>query len=290
MQGPLEHVYKAALSLGVANQLTNILRDVGEDSLERDRWAALGSRSSSRLQASHRGMPATGCTCLWTSSNSTACRSRRCAQACFALPVVCQRGGAAPAPHSGPELICQRKALLQVLRGMFCRHTGKIDDRWVAFMDFQIKRARQYFSDAQDGVNLLDENARWPVWSALILYRSACLILHICTPDSAHVPSGTGRGRQGNKGGGCTLARLVFAHTLQVCPPDEGDHSNDLQSSGLGTIQQPEAGNLCQGLAKACSTACLTACLKQGAATALDPALAQPEPCACPEVLSSTGH
>ena len=32
-------MYKAALSLGVANQLTNILRDVGEDSLERDRCA-----------------------------------------------------------------------------------------------------------------------------------------------------------------------------------------------------------------------------------------------------------
>ena len=36
-QGPLEQVYKAALSLGIANQLTNILRDVGEDSNERDR-------------------------------------------------------------------------------------------------------------------------------------------------------------------------------------------------------------------------------------------------------------
>jgi phytoene synthase len=30
-------VYKAALALGTANQLTNILRDVGEDIRERDR-------------------------------------------------------------------------------------------------------------------------------------------------------------------------------------------------------------------------------------------------------------
>ena len=30
-------MYKAALALGTANQLTNILRDVGEDSVERDR-------------------------------------------------------------------------------------------------------------------------------------------------------------------------------------------------------------------------------------------------------------
>jgi len=35
--GPLEPVYRAALSLGIANQLTNVLRDVGEDIGERDR-------------------------------------------------------------------------------------------------------------------------------------------------------------------------------------------------------------------------------------------------------------
>lgn len=37
MQGPMEPVYKAALALGTANQLTNILRDVGEDVRERNR-------------------------------------------------------------------------------------------------------------------------------------------------------------------------------------------------------------------------------------------------------------
>ena len=62
---------------------------------------------------------------------------------------------------------------MQVLKGMFCRHTGRIDDRWARFMKFQISRARAYFADAHAGVNLLDENARWPVWSALILYRHA---------------------------------------------------------------------------------------------------------------------
>ena len=68
---------------------------------------------------------------------------------------------------------------LQVLKGMFCRHTGRIDDRWARFMKFQISRARAYFADAHAGVNLLDENARWPVWSALILYRCA-LFAFIC--------------------------------------------------------------------------------------------------------------
>lgn len=34
---PLEPVYRAALALGTANQLTNILRDVGEDASQRNR-------------------------------------------------------------------------------------------------------------------------------------------------------------------------------------------------------------------------------------------------------------
>lgn len=59
----------------------------------------------------------------------------------------------------------------QVLTGMFSRTTGRIDDRWQAFMKFQIARARQYFADAEAGVDHLDADARWPVWSALILYR-----------------------------------------------------------------------------------------------------------------------
>lgn len=37
LQGKLEPVYRAALALGTANQLTNILRDVGEDMRERNR-------------------------------------------------------------------------------------------------------------------------------------------------------------------------------------------------------------------------------------------------------------
>ena len=49
LQGPLEQVYKAALSLGVANQLTNILRDVGEDSNERDRWAGVHDLAAPHL-------------------------------------------------------------------------------------------------------------------------------------------------------------------------------------------------------------------------------------------------
>merc|ERR1719429_1008045 len=36
-KGDMEPVYRAALALGTANQLTNILRDVGEDASQRNR-------------------------------------------------------------------------------------------------------------------------------------------------------------------------------------------------------------------------------------------------------------
>jgi phytoene synthase len=110
--GPLEPVYKAALALGTANQLTNILRDVGEDAETRSR---------------------------------------------VYLPL--------------DELEKFGISEGEVLQGMFAPTTGKIDDRWRAFMQFQIQRARNIFAEAEAGVNLLDKDARWPVWSALILNR-----------------------------------------------------------------------------------------------------------------------
>ena len=54
---------------------------------------------------------------------------------------------------------------------MFSTTSGKIDDRWQRFMKFQIARTRGYFADAEGGIDNLDADARWPVWSALILYR-----------------------------------------------------------------------------------------------------------------------
>lgn len=66
-----------------------------------------------------------------------------------------------PVPH--PVLVLQK--------GMHAPSTGKMDDRWRSFMRFQIKRAHQFFEDAKEGVDMLDGKARWPVWSALDLYR-----------------------------------------------------------------------------------------------------------------------
>lgn len=112
-KGPLEKVYRAALALGTANQLTNILRDVGEDAATRDRiYVPLDELDAFGIRES------------------------------------------------------------EVLRtGLHAPSTGKMDDRWQRFMAFQISRARQCFADAEAGVDLLDAKARWPVWSALILYR-----------------------------------------------------------------------------------------------------------------------
>ncbi len=72
----------------------------------------------------------------------------------------------------------------QVLTGMFSSTTGRIDDRWQRFMKFQIARARQCFADAEAGVDNLDADARWPVWSALILYRCG----HILADRSLPIP------------------------------------------------------------------------------------------------------
>lgn len=48
---------------------------------------------------------------------------------------------------------------------------GVIDDRWRQLMQFQIQRARQFYTLAERGIQTLSPDARWPVWAALMLYR-----------------------------------------------------------------------------------------------------------------------
>jgi 15-cis-phytoene synthase len=48
---------------------------------------------------------------------------------------------------------------------------GVVDERWQQLMRFQIQRARKYYAEAEIGVQILNRDARWPVWSALMLYR-----------------------------------------------------------------------------------------------------------------------
>lgn len=101
---PTERVYNAALALGIANQLTNILRDVGEDA--------------------RRGR------------------------------IYLPQDELAQAGISEEDIFA-----------------GKVTDKWRNFMKKQIKRARKFFDDAENGVTELSSASRWPVWASLLLYR-----------------------------------------------------------------------------------------------------------------------
>lgn len=93
-----------AVALGIANQLTNILRDVGEDARRRGR---------------------------------------------IYLPL----DELAQFDYSEEDLF-----------------NAVIDDRWRAFMKFQLDRARQFYQEAERGIAALSHDGRWPVWASLMLY------------------------------------------------------------------------------------------------------------------------
>lgn len=46
-----------------------------------------------------------------------------------------------------------------------------VDERWIALMDFEIKRARELYTQAESGIPALNPDSRWPVWASLMLYR-----------------------------------------------------------------------------------------------------------------------
>ncbi|CAN1335860.1 Phytoene synthase 2, chloroplastic (Fragment) [Linum perenne] len=100
----VQTIYDGALYLGIGNQLTNILRDVGEDAsrgrvyLPQDELAQFG--------------------------------------------------------------ISERDVL-----------SRKVTEGWREFMRAQITRARSYFNLAEEGASHLDDASRWPVWTALLVYR-----------------------------------------------------------------------------------------------------------------------
>ena len=93
-----------AIALGVANQLTNILRDVGEDA--------------------RRGR--------------------------IYLPL----DDLAQFNYTEDDLM-----------------KGVVDERWRELMKFQIRRAHDFFAEAESGISQLSRDARFPVWTALMLYR-----------------------------------------------------------------------------------------------------------------------
>lgn len=110
-KGDKEKVYHAALSLGLANQLTNILRDVGEDVTRGRIYLPLDDLNRFGITEE------------------------------------------------------------EVVKGLYDPTTGQVDNRWKEFMKFQIARAREIFKESEKGINALHVDARWPVWSALVVYR-----------------------------------------------------------------------------------------------------------------------
>ncbi len=100
----------AAVALGIANQLTNILRDVGED------------RARGRIYLPQEDLERFG--------------------------------------YSEADLLA-----------------GTLNDNWRALMDFQLRRARQWFARSEAGVRWLSADARWPVWASLRLYRGILSVI-----------------------------------------------------------------------------------------------------------------
>jgi phytoene synthase len=45
-----------------------------------------------------------------------------------------------------------------------------VDDRWRSLIRFEIDRARKFYTKADRGISYLAADARWPVWSASMLY------------------------------------------------------------------------------------------------------------------------
>jgi phytoene synthase len=99
-----------AIALGIANQLTNILRDVGEDA----------------------------------------------------------RRGRIYLPQEDLELFNYREEDL---------FAGVNNDQWKQLMQFQIQRARKFYAEAEQGIRHLSKDARFPVWSALMLYRNILTVI-----------------------------------------------------------------------------------------------------------------
>ena len=48
---------------------------------------------------------------------------------------------------------------------------GVINENWRQLMQFQIERARGFYSQAEQGIRDLSRDSRWPVWTALMLYQ-----------------------------------------------------------------------------------------------------------------------
>ena len=131
-----ETVYKGALALGLANQLTNILRDVGEeyvtsphlDQMPAIFLAVIYAPMSCQLALSHLYM--------------------------FVFDLDSARRGRIYLPQDELEMAGLSEADI---------FNGRVTDEWRSFMRGQITRARSFFRQAEEGATELNQESRWPV-------------------------------------------------------------------------------------------------------------------------------
>jgi 15-cis-phytoene synthase len=119
-----ESVYSAALALGIANQLTNILRDVGEEYVL-DTYFLLVLCIYA---------------CIYKHFGCGVCFSARRGRVYLPQDELAQAG------LSDEDIF-----------------SGVVTNRWRNFMKKQIKRARMFFEEAERGVTELSQASRWPV-------------------------------------------------------------------------------------------------------------------------------
>ena len=139
---PTDSVFASALALGIANQLTNILRDVGEEYVYT--LCDLCSCDHSMPPYSLLYGCCQPCTCI----SAVPPLSRFICFACSSLR------GRVYLPQD--ELAAFGLSDADIFE-------GKVTPQWRDFMRFQIDRARRYFKLAEDGVYQLDAQSRWPV-------------------------------------------------------------------------------------------------------------------------------
>ncbi len=92
---------------------------------------------------------------------------------------------------------------------------GQIDDRWRAFMRFQINRARRLFQEAVPGIALLHPEGRFAIAAAAGLYRGILEDIEAHDYDVFH--------RRAHIGLWGKISRLpgIWWRTSRLAPPDE---------------------------------------------------------------------
>ncbi|KAJ6944702.1 hypothetical protein NC652_009910 [Populus alba x Populus x berolinensis] len=172
-------IYNAAIHFGIANQLTNILRDVGEDPSQ---WRIyLPQDELEQFGLSDEDVFARK---IWSSlllyqnildaieDNDYDNLTKRASVGKTKKLIILSHAykKAQSVALRGRVYLPQDELAQFGLRDkdVFAR---KVTDGWRELMKEQITRARFYFNLAEEGASQLEKASRWPVWSSLLIYR-----------------------------------------------------------------------------------------------------------------------